>query len=213
MDEAALTLRTRAAYLADKGAFVLCTAPGWRQVGCVECCVPFAGFVDGRTLKGCWWNPGDPGTRKRKAPPRAFVWHWTGGGNPAETVCRTLRNRRNPKTGKPEPLSVHYVLDLDGRLVQCADPAGTVCYHAGTANEWSVGCEIVGGPGHDFTPAQYAKIGELADASGFDRRVWMPGDNLATFRGHLEHRNVTSKKPDAGGRVLAFLAKRWGLVA
>ncbi len=48
----------------------------------------------------------------------------------------------------------------------------------------------------------------------------MPGDDLATFSGHIEHLDVpvrvrpgkkTAHKIDGGVRVKAFLRKRWGL--
>lgn len=91
--------------------------------------------IDGRTLSpSCWWQPPQEGCRRRKSPPRAVVWHWTAGERAAEGVCSTLRSRK---------LSIHYVIDADGRIVECADPATTVAYHAGTANEWTVGVEIV----------------------------------------------------------------------
>lgn len=91
--------------------------------------------VDGRTLSpACWWQPPQDGCRRRKRSPRAVVWHWTAGERPAEGVCSTLRARK---------LSIHYVIDASGRIVQCADPETTVAYHAGTANEWTIGVEIV----------------------------------------------------------------------
>jgi N-acetyl-anhydromuramyl-L-alanine amidase AmpD len=131
-----------------------------------------------------------------------MLWHWTGGSRLAEGVCETLRARS---------LSVHWVLDPDGRLVLCCDPLLCVAYHAGDANCWTEGCEIVGGPAKDFTAAQYARIGELADSRPYPRRIFRPGvDDVRTFSGHLEHRDVSARKIDAGGRVGAFLRARWG---
>ena len=135
-------------------------------------------IVDGKTLSpACWWKPLQEGCRRRKSPPRGVVWHWTAGERAAEGVCSTLRSRK---------LSIHYVIDADGRIVQCADPATTVTFHAGTANEWTVGIEIVSRgvqpalPARprkpvsvrvhnrpvaalDFTAAQYSSILFLAD--------------------------------------------------
>lgn len=160
-------------------------------------------IVDGRTIsRRCWWDAGDIGTRKRKAPPRAFVYHWTGGTRDARGVCETLRARS---------LSIHYVIDPDGRIVQCCDPVTTVAYHAGAANAWTIGCEIVGGPKVDFTPEQYASIGELADMQTLPRVLFVKGDDLATFSGHLEHLHLTPRKIDAGLRVMRFLRARWAL--
>ena len=79
-------------------------------------------------------------TRPRKEAVRAVVLHWTGGmGGPA-AVYRTLRTRVGPRT--PDGLSIHYVIAADGEVVQMA-PHGLVCLHAGIANEWSIGVEIV----------------------------------------------------------------------
>ena len=166
-------------------------------------------IIDGRTLSPpIWWRPGTPGCRARKEPIRAVVFHWTGGTRGAQGVAQTLRTRTSRKTGKPSPLSIHYIVELDGRVVQCADHS-TVTYHAGAANEWSIGVEIVGGPAKDFTPAQYRAIVELAEAMPVPRVLYATGADLATFRGHLEHRDVTATKIDAGGRVMRALAAMW----
>ena len=91
-------------------------------------------IVDGRTL-GCWWGPNAHGARPRTLPVRGVVWHHTGGEGEAEKVAAVLRERG---------LSIHYVIDADGRTVQMADPSDTVCYHAGSrANAQFVGVEIV----------------------------------------------------------------------
>lgn len=169
-----------------------------------------AGAVDGRSLKPpIWWAAGSPGTRKRKAPARAVVHHWTGGTGGAQAVAHTLRTRKSRKTGKPEPLSIHFIVEPSGRVVQCAD-LDTVTLHAGAANEWSIGVEIVGGPKSDFTAEQYAAIAALAEALPVPRVVFAKGDDLATFKGHLEHLYLTARKIDAGERVMRFLAARWG---
>lgn len=78
--------------------------------------------------------------RKRREPLRAIVLHWTGGiGDPAQ-VYRTLRSRVTPNA--PEGLSIHYVVGSDGLVVQMASE-NLVCLHAGLANEWSIGIEVV----------------------------------------------------------------------
>lgn len=164
-------------------------------------------IVDGRDISPLlWWPEGSVGTRARRAPPRMMVWHWTGGVRGVEGVVQTLRRRK---------LSVHFVLETSGRVVQLADVATTVTFHAGKANSPSIGCEIVGGPWGDFTTEQYASIAVLAEAMGahvprvvFDARV----HELVTFSGHCEHRDVSpGRKIDAGGRVSSFLRARWGL--
>ena len=142
-------------------------------------------IVDGRTL-GCWWGPNAHGARPRTLPIRGVVWHWTGGEGSAEKVAAVLRERG---------LSIHYVIDADGRTVQMADPADTVCYHAGSrANAQFVGVEIVnrgvapslpkrnrpevdatvrGRKVHAlaFTPEQLAAVAELADRLSADHGI------------------------------------------
>lgn len=129
------------------------------------------------------FSPGDEGTRKRTVPIQMGVMHWTAAENPAVRVHETLTNRG---------LSIHFILDRDGVIYQCADPGLVVCSHAGRGvNDLSWGVEIVnyGGVakgrqppargadreryecvihGHsrlcaDFYPAQYAAIWELFD--------------------------------------------------
>lgn len=79
-------------------------------------------------------------THPRTERCRAVVLHWTGGaGGPAQ-VYRTLRTRSGPRS--PDGLSVHYVVSTAGEVVQMA-PHHLVCLHAGIANEWSIGIEIV----------------------------------------------------------------------
>lgn len=79
-------------------------------------------------------------THPRTQPVRAVVLHWTGGAGGPAAVYRTLRTRSGPRS--PDGLSVHYVVGSDGEVVQMA-PHSLVCLHAGIANEWSVGIEIV----------------------------------------------------------------------
>ena len=87
----------------------------------------------GVRLPGCWFAPGDPNTRARKGPPRVIAIHWTGGRRGAEGVCETLRARR---------LSIGYVLEPTGRVVQCAEDM-TRCAHIGDGNEPAIGIECV----------------------------------------------------------------------
>jgi hypothetical protein len=70
---------------------------------------------------------------------QAIVLHWTGGENGAGVdpgeygVVDTLAKRR---------LSVHFIIEPDGRIVQTADLT-TRCAHAGTpANDRAIGIEI-----------------------------------------------------------------------
>lgn len=79
------------------------------------------------------FHPGcNRNTRSQDQVTRACI-HWTGGTGKAERVARTLASRA---------LSVHYVVDPDGRIVQTAEH-GTRCAHAGIANDGSIGIEVV----------------------------------------------------------------------
>jgi N-acetyl-anhydromuramyl-L-alanine amidase AmpD len=135
-------------------------------------------------------------------------------------------------------LSIHYVVGYDGAVKQCADPATTVCFHAGSsANERFIGVEIankalgtpspkrsrtpVNASAHgrkfialDFTDAQYASVLRLADELS-ERfaipRVTAPGDgviDIRKFTGHAEHIHVSKRKIDCGGLVMTALRAR-----
>lgn len=76
---------------------------------------------------------------------RAVMLHWTAGENPAERVFANLRAHKSAETGKPEPLSVHFVVEPAGAIYQLADTHAR-CSHAGkpyNANDWSLGIEFV----------------------------------------------------------------------
>lgn len=79
-------------------------------------------------------------TRPRTERVRKIVLHTTGGIRPPAGVYDTLRKRKGPRT--PDGLSIHYVVGIDGEVVQMA-PHSLVCLHAGPANGDSVGIEVV----------------------------------------------------------------------
>lgn len=89
-------------------------------------------LIDGRN-EGLWFEPPTKGTRLRKKPPTSVVLHHTAGEGGASQVFRTLKNRG---------LSIHFVVDNDGRATSMADLQSTVCSHAGFMNEGSIGIEI-----------------------------------------------------------------------
>lgn len=96
------------------------------------------GAVDGRTL-GLWF-----GSLPTRTVTRKVVLHWTAGENPAPRVYTTLVNRG---------LSIHFVVDRDGRVVQMA-PLTARAAHAGPwGNADSIGIEIVN-PGTNLTVAR-----------------------------------------------------------
>jgi N-acetyl-anhydromuramyl-L-alanine amidase AmpD len=67
---------------------------------------------------------------------RVVVNHWTGSENPPEALFRNLKGRT--KNG----LSVHFAIDAAGEIWQFADTEAR-CQHAGLANGWSIGIEII----------------------------------------------------------------------
>lgn len=64
---------------------------------------------------------------------RSVTWHHTGGEGGSARVHNTLLQRG---------LSVHFVIERDGRVVQLADTE-TRCSHAGIGNATSIGVEMV----------------------------------------------------------------------
>jgi hypothetical protein len=92
-------------------------------------------------------------TRMRLAETRWIVNHWTGAENSAEQCFDNMR-RHVDKDGKPEPLSVHFIVDQLGEVYQCADVAAR-CSHAreNGGNSWGVGIEIIN-RGHGTTPSK-----------------------------------------------------------
>lgn len=114
--------------------------------------------LDGRTLApSCWFR----GTA-RSAPARCVVWHWTAGVGRAERVASTLRSRG---------LSIHFVIDPDGRVVQMGDVTRRMA-HAGAANGQSVGVEVVSPGTTRAGVAQPARRPVDARVHGRTVRVW-----------------------------------------
>ena len=98
-------------------------------------------IVHGETIKA-WWGEGYPGIRPRRHRARAVLFHHTGGEGDARQIFNTLNGgRKSKKTGKPMWLSVPFTIDRDSVITQHAD-LDAVCFHAGTANNWTIGVEI-----------------------------------------------------------------------
>jgi len=72
--------------------------------------------------------------RRRIEPPDMIVLHWTGGEGSGEQVIKVLRRRG---------LSVHFIIERGGQILQTCDPAKVVCFHAGKFNSRSIGIEVV----------------------------------------------------------------------
>jgi N-acetyl-anhydromuramyl-L-alanine amidase AmpD len=113
--------------------------------------VALRGIVAGGRLIDCeaqievdqnvmWWKP-PRGCSARVTGPRVIVLHHTAGERDPRGVHNTLVSRKS--VAAPWGLSVHFVIGADGTIWQMADARSTKTLHAGRANAWSVGVEIV----------------------------------------------------------------------
>lgn len=92
-----------------------------------------------------------PALHLRVHPTRWIVLHWTGAENAPRDVHRNMLGHRSRKTGRPEPLSVHFVVDQHGGIVQLMDAQARAAHcaaHGG--NAFGVGIEIIS-RGSDLT--------------------------------------------------------------
>jgi len=92
-------------------------------------------------------------TRMRVQETRWVINHWTASENSADRVFENMRDRKS-REGKPEPVSVHFIVDQLGEIFQCAD-ADARCAHcaAGNGNTYGVGVEIIN-RGHGLAPSK-----------------------------------------------------------
>lgn len=116
-------------------------------------------------------------------------------------------------------VSWHLTIDTDGTVLQQADLVRWTAWHAGHANEWTVGIEMVQ---HQDTgdlwqvqiDATVAVVGTICDALSIPRRIpvdasgaprkgqvraWQPkseGGRAETWAGVLGHHHLTTNKPD-----------------
>ena len=85
------------------------------------------------------------GARRRnpkKTPIDLFVTHVTGGENPPPVLFDVLLGRKDAH-GKPTPLGVEFMIDVDGLIWQTCDPYFVDTFDASFINDRSVGVEIV----------------------------------------------------------------------
>jgi hypothetical protein len=95
------------------------------------------------------FRPGMPNTSVQKAAWQGMGLHWTGAENPARVVTDTLIARR---------LSVQFIVEKDGQIVQTAD-LNTMCAHIGSpGNQRYIGVEVVCRGYADKTEWQKAKL-------------------------------------------------------
>jgi hypothetical protein len=143
------------------------------------------------------------------APPRAFVWHTSKG-----ILCRALAPDAIPSTmaetlalyqsRTDREVSWHLLVDTDADVLQQADPARWQCWHAGGANAWSLGAELVQRDATGtLTAPQIRAAADVTDAVcaalAIPRRVLVGPDGAPWMR---QVRDLQSIK--AGGRGLTW---------
>lgn len=147
--------------------------------------------------------------RSITAPPRAFVWHTSKG-----ILCRAAVPDAIPSTHAEtlalyqsrttREVSWHLTVDTDGDVLQQADPARWMCWHAGGANAWSLGAEMVQRDATGtLTAPQIRAAADVTDAVclalAIPRRVLVGPDGAPWTR---QVRDLQSTR--AGGRGLTW---------
>jgi len=147
--------------------------------------------------------------RSITAPPRAFVWHTSKG-----VLCRTLAPDAIPSTmaetlalyqsRTDREVSWHLTVDTDADVLQQADPARWMCWHAGGANAWTLGGELVQRDGTGtLTAPQIRAAADVTDAVcaalAIPRRVLVGPDGAPWIK---QVKDLQSTK--AGGRGLTW---------
>ena len=132
-----------------------------------------------------------------------IVLHITeGGADKAEVTARNaFGGPKYLQNGKWMQQAAHYIVGRDGNVVQCVRHKD-IAYHAGPANEWTIGIEHNTRSGKDtkLTAAQYLKSAELV--------VWLCSKfglapNRYNISGHSEADPSTTHR-SCPGRVLKW---------
>ena len=141
--------------------------------------------------------------------PIAFVWHTSKG-----ILCRAAAPDAIPSTHAEtlalyqsrttREVSWHFTVDTDGDVLQQADPARWQCWHAGGANAWSLGAELVQRDATGtLTAPQIRAAAAVTDAVclalAIPRRVLVGADGAPWVR---QVKDLQSTK--AGGRGLTW---------
>ena len=141
--------------------------------------------------------------------PIAFVWHTSKG-----ILCRAAAPDAIPSTRAEDlalyqssatrEVSWHLTGDTDGDVIQQADPARWMCWHAGGANSWTVGAELVQRDATGtLTAPQIRAAADVTDAVclalAIPRRVLVGPDGAPWTR---QVKDLQSTK--AGGRGLTW---------
>jgi hypothetical protein len=152
----------------------------------------------------------------RKVPPCAVVLHTSRGvrggvreGSRPSTLAETLALYQ-ARTARE--VSWHITVDTDGDVLQQADASTWTCWHAGRANAWSVGIELVQAPDTGDlwrvqVDAAVRVVDALCGALSIPRRVpvtpsgrpvvgvvagWVASS--VRWAGVIGHRNLTSDR-------------------
>lgn len=124
------------------------------------------------------FRPGDPNTSLQTMDWRGVGMHWTGGEGNSDRVIRVLKAR---------DLSVHFVLDKDGTLVQCAD-IHTRCAHIGSpGNGRFIGVETVC---RGFATKEDLALAKIQDPTLRDREDLDWQEQRDTYRDTIGSREV-----------------------
>lgn len=158
------------------------------------------------------------GKARDRSKVRAVLLHTTRGRRGAR-----LREGARPST-RAEALaryqatttrdvSWHLTIDTDGTVLQSADPARWMAWHAGHANGWTVGIEIVQHPDSpDLWTVQIAAVvavvGVLCDAFAIPRRVLV--DAVGSPWMQPVQRLLSPLARDRAGKLLGGKGERWG---
>lgn len=124
-------------------------------------------------------------------------------------------------------VSWHFTVDRDGTVIQSADPALWMCWHASSANGWSFGIEMVQDENGELNQACINATATLVeilcdvlsipkiipvDQNGKILEVYKPkfSGKSGSWSGVLGHRNQTTNrgKGDPGNQIFEELMKR-----
>ena len=171
--------------------------------------------------------------RRKHGEVRALVWHTTGGYpdqehptpqrvRPEAAPARALRGRRVEEMWENDTRCAgsHLILDADGSVLCLADLQEEAAYHAGQANEYTIGIEVVQQPDSSLYVAQIAAVPVLGDwlsaAFGLPRRACYPytgvRNDILEELGSYGHRDCSDNRGagDPGDFIMrALLDAGW----
>ena len=148
----------------------------------------------------------------------AFLWHTTSGRLVTELQVEGIPSTDAEKqaryqTRTPRKVSWHYTDDTDGTVLQQADPELWTCWHAGWANSWTVGAELVqrADAPRVLTAPQIKAAADLTeivcDAMGI-RRAVLVDENGAPWLKPVRQL-LSQRATDKAGRSLRGLGQSW----